>query len=79
MTSTSYTRLLLPGYPQTVARAAGLREIARLCNLLGCGEARLRAARLPDSGLPLWLADLPYANRDQGRARPLSWCAARSH
>ena len=40
------TRLLLPGYPQAIVRAPGLREIARLGDLLGCGETRLLAARL---------------------------------
>jgi starch synthase len=53
------TRLLLPGYPQAIVRAPGLREIARLGDLLGCGETRLLAARLPDSDVPLWLVDCP--------------------
>jgi len=47
------TRLLLPGYPQAVARASGLQEIARPGDLLGCGETRLLAGRLPDSEVPL--------------------------
>ena len=41
------TRLLLPGYPQAVARASSLQEIARPGDLLGCGETRLLAGRLP--------------------------------
>ena len=53
------TRLLLPGYPQAVARASSLQEIARPGDLLGCGETRLLAGRLPDSEVPLWLVDCP--------------------
>ncbi len=52
-------RLLLPGYRQAIARAAGVQEVARLGALLGCGDVRLLAARLPDSGVPVWLIDCP--------------------
>jgi starch synthase len=52
-------RLLLPGYPQVIERAVNPREVARVDDLLGCGEVRLLAARLPDSEIPLWLVDCP--------------------
>jgi starch synthase len=53
------TCLLLPGYRQAIARAANLQEVARLGDVLGCGETRLLAACLPDSGVPVWLVDCP--------------------
>jgi starch synthase len=53
------TRLLLPGYRQAISRAVGLQEVARLGDLIGCGETRLLAARLPDNGVPVWLVDCP--------------------
>lgn len=52
-------RLLLPGYPQAIERTVNPREVARVNDLLGCGETRLLAARLPDSDVPLWLVDCP--------------------
>jgi starch synthase len=53
------TRLLLPGYRQAIAHATGVQEVAQLGNLLGCGESRLLSARLPESGVPVWLVDCP--------------------
>jgi starch synthase len=53
------TRLLLPGYRQAIARADSVQEVARFGDLLGCGETRLLAAGLPDSGVPVWLVDCP--------------------
>lgn len=52
-------RLILPGYPQAIERASHLREVARLNGLLGCGETRLLSARLPGSGIRVWLVDCP--------------------
>src|SRR5271166_1060099 len=59
-------RLLLPGYPQAIERASNPREVARVSDLLGCGETRLLAARLPDSGVPLWLVDCPALYERRG-------------
>jgi len=60
-------RLLLPGYPQAIARALDPRVVARLDGLLDCGEVRLLEAWAPDGDVPLWLLDCPrlYA-RDGG-------------
>lgn len=53
------TRLILPGYPQAIERASHLREAARLSGPPGCGEVRLLSARLPGSGIRIWLVDCP--------------------
>lgn len=61
------TRLIMPGYPQAIERASHLREDARLSGLLGCGETRLLSARLPGSGIRIWLVDCPTLyNRSGG-------------
>ena len=52
-------RLLMPGYPQAIDRALNSRTIARLGDILGCGEVQLIAGRLPDSDVPVWLVDCP--------------------
>ena len=53
-------RLLLPGYPKALATATYGSVAAQFDNLLGAGPARLIAARLPESGLPVWLVDCPH-------------------
>ena len=52
-------RVLLPAYPQALANAPAPQEVARLGNLLGCGEARLLETMLPDTRVPVWLLDCP--------------------
>ena len=52
-------RLLVPGYPQAIERAANPHEIARFSRLLGCTDVRLLSARLPDTGIKIWLVDCP--------------------
>ncbi len=52
-------RLLLPGYRQALARALRLTEVARLDDLLGCGEVRLLETNLPESDIAVWLIDCP--------------------
>ena len=42
-------RLLVPGYPQAIERAADPQEVHRFGNLLGCGDVRLVATRLPQA------------------------------
>jgi starch synthase len=67
-------RLVLPGYPQVLAAAAD-KKVARD---FADGNARLISARMPDSGIPVWLLECPkfyarsgspYTDRD-GRDWP---------
>ena len=53
------TRLVLPGYPQALARASNVHEVGHWSGLLGCGDIRLLSARLPRSGIRTWLVDCP--------------------
>lgn len=52
-------RLLAPGYPQAVAAAANKSVQAEIADFMGAGRTRLISARMPDSGLPVWLMDCP--------------------
>lgn len=52
-------RVLMPAYPQALANAAEIREIARLGTVLGFGGTRLLETFLPQSRVPLWLVDCP--------------------
>ncbi|MCA1909784.1 MAG: glycogen synthase GlgA [Magnetospirillum sp.] len=53
-------RVLLPGYPQALAKAEGKRQVASFGDPLGVGgEAKLISAKLPGSGVPVWLLDCP--------------------
>ncbi|MBI5165201.1 MAG: glycogen synthase GlgA [Magnetospirillum sp.] len=53
-------RVLLPGYPQALAAVEGKRVVATLGDPLAVGgEARLVSAKLPESGVPVWLLDCP--------------------
>lgn len=52
--------MLLPGYPEALDKAEGKRQVASLGDPLGVGaEAKLISAKLPGSGVPLWLIDCP--------------------
>lgn len=53
------TRLILPGYPQAIEHALNPGEVARFDGLLGCEDVRLLSARLPDTGLPIWMVHCP--------------------
>ena len=53
------TRVLLPGYPQAIERAANLREVIRFGDFLGCGDARLLESIMPDTCVPVWIVDCP--------------------
>jgi starch synthase len=72
------TRVLVPGYPQALAQAPNLTEVARLGDPLGCGEARLLQTHLPNSKIPVWLIDCPalynrsggFYQRDDGEDWP---------
>ncbi|WP_041793630.1 glycogen synthase GlgA [Pararhodospirillum photometricum] len=52
-------RLLLPAYPDAMAKARLSGRSVALGNPLGVGEARLLEGEMPDSGCPLWLLDCP--------------------
>lgn len=52
-------RLLMPGYPQALGAAANKSVQAEFTDVDGAGTARLVAARMPDTGLPVWLIDSP--------------------
>lgn len=61
-------KVLLPGYPDALAKVEGKRQVGSLGDPLGVGgEARLVSGKLPGSGVPVWLIDCPalYA-RDGG-------------
>jgi starch synthase len=53
-------RLLMPGYPEAMDKVEGKRPVGSLGDPLGVGEeARLVSARIPGSGVPVWLIDCP--------------------
>jgi starch synthase len=53
-------RILMPGYPEAMAAAEGKRVVGSFGDPLDVGgEARLVAARLPETGVPVWLLDCP--------------------
>jgi len=54
-------RVLLPGYPAALDAAEGKRQVASLGDPLGVGaDANLISAKLPGSGVPVWLIDCPF-------------------
>jgi starch synthase len=53
-------RVLLPGYPEAMDKAEAKRQVATLGDPLSVGaETKLISARLPGSGVPVWLLDCP--------------------
>lgn len=52
-------RILLPGYPEAMDKADGKRQVGPLGDPYGSGEASLVSAKLPGSGVPVWLLDCP--------------------
>jgi starch synthase len=52
-------RLIMPAYPQALARTNAVREIVRLGNVGGCGPVRLLDTILPGTDVPAWLVDCP--------------------
>lgn len=52
-------RLIVPAYPQALKRAEHVTRVRSLGRLMGAFETELLAARLPCSGLPVWLVDCP--------------------
>ena len=57
--SGSDIRIIMPGYPQALARCQTLHEIARFENVLGFRGVRLLETSLPGSTAKLWLVDCP--------------------
>ena len=52
-------RLIMPAYPQALARAGRVREAARLGSFGACGPVRLLETMLPGRNIPVWLIDCP--------------------
>ncbi len=52
-------QLILPAYPQALSAACDKSVAAEFPCEDGSGQTRLINARLPDSGLPIWLVDCP--------------------
>jgi starch synthase len=52
-------RLAMPGYPRALLGAADKRVVTELPDFGGQGVTRVIGARMPDSGLPIWLIDCP--------------------
>lgn len=67
-------RVVLPGYPEAMAKAENKTEIASLGDPLWVGaEAKLISATLPGSGVPVWLIDCPRLyDRDGGPYQDVS-------
>jgi starch synthase len=52
-------RLAMPGYPGALAAAGPVTVQAAVDDFMGAGPLRILAARMPDTGLPVWLVDCP--------------------
>jgi starch synthase len=59
-------RLVLPGYPSALRVAAEQRPETKVDNLPDVERTQVISARLPDSGLPVWLVDSPSLFRREG-------------
>ncbi|SBW00337.1 glycogen synthase [uncultured Alphaproteobacteria bacterium] len=54
-------RVMLPGYPEAMARVAETGRPLPLADAMGYGAARIVPARMPDSNLDVFLVDCPEA------------------
>lgn len=52
-------RVLLPGYPSAIERAAKKGKRVSIGSPAGLGDASLIPARAPDTDVPIWLVDCP--------------------
>ena len=52
-------QLIIPGYPQALSAAVEQSVAAVIPDESGDGAARLVRGRMPDTGLPVWLVDVP--------------------
>jgi starch synthase len=58
--------LLMPGYPRAIDAAVQKSVAVALDDFMGAGPLRLIAARMPETGLALWLIDCPALFRRPG-------------
>jgi starch synthase len=66
-------RLLMPGYPQAMARLESPHRVASLGSPLGAGEAHLVEGRLPGTDVPVWLIDCPAQYQRDGGPYQDQW------
>jgi glycogen synthase len=59
-------RLAMPGYPGAIEAAGPVTVQASVDDFMGAGPLRILAARIPDTGLPVWLVDCPALFRRSG-------------
>lgn len=59
-------RLAMPGYTEALDRAEGKQQSIPLSDLPGLEGVSLIPARMPDTGLPIWLVDCPSLYRQPG-------------
>jgi starch synthase len=59
-------RLLLPGYPVVLEAVQGARTVIDIGACFGALRVRLLLARMPGSGLPVYVVDAPYLYRRPG-------------
>ena len=59
-------RLLLPGLPAVLEGVQQARPVLDVCNAFGALRVRLLLARMPQTGLPVYVVDAPYLYRREG-------------
>jgi starch synthase len=59
-------RLLLPGYPMVLDAVLGARNVIDIGACFGALRVRLLLARMPGTGLPVYVVDAPYLYRRPG-------------
>ena len=59
-------QLIMPGYAQALDVAANKSVQVELDDFMGLGSLRVILARMPDTGLPVWLVDCPRLFRRSG-------------
>ena len=52
-------RIIMPAYPEALARCGSVQEVVRFENVLGCKGGRLLETHLPGSYIKVWLVDYP--------------------
>jgi starch synthase len=52
-------QLLMPGYPRAIEAATAKSVALAIDDFMDAGPLRLVSARMPDTGLPVWLVDCP--------------------
>jgi starch synthase len=61
-----HVQLVMPGYTEALDRAEGKQASLPIHGLPGIEQSSLVPARLPHSGLPIWLLDCPELYRRKG-------------